>query len=643
MSDSLETAAATAPVPAASPGQTGAGQTGAGQTGTGQSGTGQSGAGQSGTVVRSTVIRRLSRNPLGIAAIAILTAIALLAILAPVLAPFDQNYANIAKTLAAPDSVNILGTDSAGRDVWSRLLFGAQLTLLSALLCAGVAIAIGLPAGLIAGYYAGKFEAASNWVVGILMSLPGLIVLLTIRAAFGPSVWMSMIAFGVLISPSYFRLTRTAVQSVRNELYVDAARVSGLSDLSIIARHIFSVVRAPIIIQTAAIAGVAIAIQSGLEFLGLGDPTRATWGVMLSEGFKNVYLNPTLLFWPALAMALTIGGLVLLGNALRDALEDGEKIKHRKKKVALEGTTAAPSGARPSRKPVAAVVAGTEHHLVKVTNLGVGYPQADGSIKKVVDDVSFHVDRGEILGIVGESGSGKSQTAFSILGLLPDNARIVGGSIQFDGNYTVAPGEERVSQERLSKLRGKRVSYIPQEPMSNLDPAFTIGYQLVTPMVRVLGISKAEARKRALKLLTDVGIANPDRTFNAYPHEVSGGMAQRVLIAGAISCEPDLVIADEPTTALDVTVQADVLDLLRELQQRLNIGVILVTHNFGVVADLCDRVAVMQNGRLVEEGSVRDILRNPQEPYTQTLLASMLEGKEPMSTLVSTLQKEPVA
>jgi ABC-type dipeptide/oligopeptide/nickel transport system ATPase component/ABC-type dipeptide/oligopeptide/nickel transport system permease subunit len=597
-------------------------------------------------VVRSTVIRRLFRNPLGLVAMTILLAISLLAVLASVLAPFDQNYANIAKTLAAPDSVNILGTDSAGRDVWSRLLFGAQLTLLSALLCAGVAIAIGLPAGLIAGYYSGKFEAASNWVVSILMSLPGLIVLLTIRAAFGPSVWMSMIAFGILISPSYFRLTRTAVQSVRNELYVDAARVSGLSDLSIIARHIFSVVRAPIIIQTAAIAGVAIAIQSGLEFLGLGDPTKATWGVMLSEGFKNVYLAPTLLFWPALAMALTIGGLVLLGNAIRDALEDGEKIKHGKKKApSAEGTTtpAAPAAARPSRKSVAAVDLGTEHHLVKVTNLGVGYPQADGSIKKVVDDVSFHVDRGEILGIVGESGSGKSQTAFSILGLLPDNARIVAGSIQFDGNYTVAPGEERVSQERLSKLRGKRISYIPQEPMSNLDPAFTIGYQLVTPMVRILGISKAEARQRALKLLTDVGIVSPDRTFNAYPHEVSGGMAQRVLIAGAISCEPDLVIADEPTTALDVTVQADVLDLLRELQQRLNIGVILVTHNFGVVADLCDRVAVMQNGRLVEEGPVRDILRSPREPYTQTLLASMLEGKEPMSMLVSTLQKEPVA
>ncbi|MBT2594223.1 dipeptide/oligopeptide/nickel ABC transporter permease/ATP-binding protein [Arthrobacter sp. ISL-72] len=620
MSDSVETAAVAAPVP------------------------GAPFTGQTGTVVRSTVGQRLFKNPLGLVAMAILLAISLLAILAPVLAPFQENYSNIAKTLAAPDSVNILGTDSAGRDVWSRLLFGAQLTLLSALLCAGVAIAIGLPAGLIAGYYAGKFEAVSNWAVSILMSLPGLIVLLTIRAAFGPSVWMSMIAFGILISPSYFRLTRTAVQSVRNELYVDAARVSGLSDLSIIARHIFSVVRAPIIIQTAAIAGVAIAIQSGLEFLGLGDPTKATWGVMLSEGFKNVYLNPTLLFWPAFAMALTIGGLVLLGNAIRDALEDGEKIKHRKK--AALSTTAAPAAARTvpaaGGKSVAAVDAGTEHHLLKVANLGVGYPQADGSVKKVVDDVSFHVDRGEILGIVGESGSGKSQTAFSILGLLPDNARIVAGSVQFDGNYTVAPGEERVDQARLSKLRGKRISYIPQEPMSNLDPAFTIGHQLVTPMVRVLGISKEEARKRALKLLADVGIVNPELTFGAYPHEVSGGMAQRVLIAGAISCEPDLVIADEPTTALDVTVQADVLDLLRELQQRLNIGVVLVTHNFGVVADLCDRVAVMQNGRLVEEGSVRDILRNPTEQYTRTLLASMLEGKTPMSMLVSS-QKEPVA
>jgi len=594
-------------------------------------------SGQIGTVVRTHVVKRVLKNPMGLIAIVILVLVIAMAAFADLLAPFDPNFANIGKSLANPDGVNILGTDSVGRDIWSRLVFGARTTLLSALLCAAVAIVIGLPSGLIAGYYGGKFDAAANWIVNITMSLPGIIVLLTVRAAFGPSVWISMVAFGILISPGYFRLTRTSVQSVRNELYVDAARVAGLSDASIISRHIFSVVRAPIIIQTAMVCGVAIAIQSGLEFLGLGDPTIATWGVMLSEGFKNVYLNPLILLWPALLIGLSIGALVLLGNAVRDALEDAAKIK-RRKKTAAESALAAPQ-TRAERKVPVAVETGTEHHLIKVSHLGIGYPQADGSIKKVVDDVSFHVDRGEILGIVGESGSGKSQTAFSILGLMPDTARIVAGSIQFDGKYTVAPGDERVLQKRVSALRGKRVSYIPQEPMSNLDPAFTIGYQLVTPMQRVLGITKKEARKRALKLLADVGITNPERTFRAYPHEVSGGMAQRVLIAGAISCEPDLIIADEPTTALDVTVQADVLDLIRDLQRRLGVGVILVTHNFGVVADLCDRVVVMQDGRLIEEGPVRDILRNPQESYTQTLLGSMLEGKEPMTMLVSSTAK----
>ena len=575
------------------------------------------------TIARTHVFTRIIRNPMGITAVAVLGIVFLVAVFAQLIAPFDANHADIAKTLAGPDAVNWLGTDSAGRDTFSRLVLGAQTTLLSALLCAAVAIVIGLPTGLIAGYYSGAFDSIANWVVNVLMAIPGIILLLTIRAAFGPSVWISMIAFGILISPGYFRLTRTAVQSVRNELYVDAARVSGLSDWRIITRHIFSVVRAPIIIQTAIVCGVAIGIQSGLEFLGLGDPAVATWGVMLAEGFKNVYLNPQLLVWPAVAIGATIGALVLLGNAVRDALEDREK-------VVVTKTRRSPASAHPAAADPAA-----EGALVAVSHLAVGYPQAGGSIKQVVADVSFSVGRGEVLGIVGESGSGKSQTAFSILGLLPPEARITAGTISFDGEYTVAPGEEVVDQKRLSALRGVRISYIPQEPMSNLDPAYTIGSQLVAPMMRVLGIGRAEARRRALKLLADVGIASPERTFAAYPHEVSGGMAQRVLIAGAISCEPDLIIADEPTTALDVTVQADVLDLIRDLQERLGVSVILVTHNFGVVADLCDRVVVMQNGRLVESGEVRDVLRNPQDPYTIRLLSSMLEGKEPMTMLTA--------
>ena len=581
-------------------------------------------AGQVGTVTRSNAMGRLLKNPMGLTAVVILAVTILVAILATVLTPFDPNLADINAVLEPPGGEHLLGTDSAGRDILSRLIVGSRVTLLSAALAAGVAILIGLPGGLIAGYYGGWFDGASGWVINILMSLPSMIVLLAVRAATGPSVWISMIVFGILLSPTYFRLVRTAVQSVRNELFVDAARVSGLSDARIIGRHIFTVVRAPIIIQTAMVSGIAIAIQSSLEFLGLGDPLVPTWGVMVNDGFRNIYRAPLTLVWPTVAIAIVIAAFVLFANALRDALEDLETIKEKK--------------GRRSAVPVAPPVVHADEageHLLSVRNLAIAYPQPGGGRKTVVDGVTFHVDRNEVLGIVGESGSGKTQSAFGILGLLPDNAIIASGTIVFDGQVTIAPGTEAVDQSVMSKLRGKRISYIPQEPMSNLDPAFTIGSQLTRPMVKVLGISKAKATERALDLFASVGIPNPKRTFAAYPHEISGGMAQRVLIAGAISCEPDLIIADEPTTALDVTVQAEVLDVLRDLQRRLGLGIIIVTHNFGVVADICDRVVVMQNGRLVEEGPVRTILREPWHPYTKVLLASMLEGKEPMTRLLT--------
>jgi ABC-type dipeptide/oligopeptide/nickel transport system ATPase component len=377
-------------------------------------------------------------------------------------------------------------------------------------------------------------------------------------------------------------------------------------------RHIFTVVRAPIIIQSAMISGIAISIQSGLEFLGLGDTTMISWGVMINDGFRNIFITPLLVLWPGLVISLTIAAFALFGNAVRDALEDSQKIKGKKTRKASKGQDAQAASQASSSVD--------RNHLLVVDGLSVGYPQADGSLKKVVSDVSFFVDKGEVLGIVGESGSGKSQTAFSILGLLPSNAKIASGHIVFDGTDLVSPQLGKISTKEMARFRGKRIAYIPQEPMSNLDPAFTIGYQLVRPMTIILGITKAEAKQRVLKLLDMVGINNPERVFNSYPHEVSGGMAQRVLIAGAISCEPDLLIADEPTTALDVTVQAEVLDLLRDLQKRLGMGMVLVTHNFGVVADLADRVVVMQYGRVVESGAVRDILRSPKEQYTQILL-----------------------
>lgn len=582
--------------------------------------------GQTGTVKRASVIGRLLRNPMGLAAVAVLLLIVVCALFAGWLAPFDPTRATNT-VLSSPNGTHLLGTDSTGRDILSRLLYGSRGTLLSAVIAAVVAIGIGLPAGLVAGYYGRWFDNLSSWATNILMALPTMIVLLAVRAAVGPNVYVTMVVFGVMVSPGFFRLVRTATQSVRGELYVDAARVAGLSDVRIIGRHILGVVRAPVIIQAAMVCGIAISFQSALEFLGLGDPTAATWGVMVNDGFRTIFRAPLTLLWPSAAISLTIGGFVLFANALRDALEDQVKTKEKRKAAQPKTVSTAPV-------PDVAAVPATEH-LLEVRDLRIQYPQPGGGRTTVVDGVSWFVDRDEVLGIVGESGSGKSQSVFAVLGLLPDNAIVANGQIIFDGVSTVDASTSRIDQSALAALRGRRISYIPQEPMSNLDPSFTIGSQLVRPMTRLLGISKAEGEKRALDLLASVGIKDPRRTYSSYPHQVSGGMAQRVLIAGAISCEPDVIIADEPTSALDVTVQADVLDVIRDLQTELHQGIILVTHNFGVVADICDRVAVMQNGRIVEQGDVRTILRNPSHEYTQMLLESMLVGKKPLTRLMS--------
>jgi ABC-type dipeptide/oligopeptide/nickel transport system ATPase component len=254
-----------------------------------------------------------------------------------------------------------------------------------------------------------------------------------------------------------------------------------------------------------------------------------------------------------------------------------------------------------------------------VRDLHVGYGYRSGEVE-VVHGISFDIRAGEVLGLVGESGSGKSQTALAILGLLPFGGEITSGSIRLDDRELTALGERR-----YTALRGTDIAYVPQEPMSNLDPTFTVGSQLTVPLRRKLGLSAREARTSALELLERVGISDPQKVFASYPFQLSGGMAQRVLIAGAVSCGPRLLIADEPTTALDVTVQAEVLEILRTLQRESGMAVLMVTHNFGVVADICDRVAVMSQGELVEEGDVRTVLRDPRHPYTISLLEAMLD------------------
>jgi ABC-type dipeptide/oligopeptide/nickel transport system ATPase component len=315
----------------------------------------------------------------------------------------------------------------------------------------------------------------------------------------------------------------------------------------------------------------------------------------------------------------------LFANALRDELEQSARPRRRRRAALAVAAAAAATTTEPVRPDNDTIIHEDQNPsalapLLDIEDLAVGYPQPDGSVTRVVDNVSLSIRRGEVHGLIGESGSGKTQTAWSVLGLLPSGGEILEGSIRLGGEDL-----SRVSTAKMRDIRGGRIAYIPQEPMSNLDPSFTIGSQLTEPMRVKLGVSKADAKARALKLLGQVGIPHPERTFASYPHELSGGMAQRVLIAGAVSCEPDLVIADEPTTALDVTIQAEILDLLRELQRELGVTILVVTHNFGVVADLCDRVSVMQKGRIVETGSTRSLFASPQHPYTRSLFDAILD------------------
>jgi len=551
---------------------------------------------------RAGAWRRLLTNPVAVGSMIVLALLVIVAVLSPWITPYPPNATSLDAVNAPPSPEHWLGGDRSGRDILSRLIAGAYVTVESAIIATSVAMILGVTAGLIAGYYGKTIDSISSWLANILIAVPGIIILIALYAAVGSSTRIAMVALGILMAPNFFRLTRGLVIGVRKELYVDAARVSGLGDVRIVGRHVLSAVRAPVIVQAAFAAGVAISLQAGLAFLGLSDSKEPSWGGMLQEGFANLYVAPLQIVWPGLALGVTVSAFVLLGNSLRDTLE-GARPRPKKR------------GERSLLARAVEQVSDESTRLLHLEKLSIAYPIRGGRTT-VVHDVSLEVNRGEIVGLVGESGSGKSQTAFSILGLLPAEAIVAEGSMTF---FTRRAGLSP------NQLLGRSIAYIPQEPMSNLDPSFTVGAQLVYGIRAGTGKSRREAKKLALALLGRVGIPKPTVTFGSYPHEISGGMAQRVLIAGAVASEPELLIADEPTTALDVTVQAEILELLRGLQKERGMGVLLVTHNFGVVADLCDRVVVMRHGRVVETGETLDVFEKPQAAYTKELLDAILD------------------
>ncbi|KAK1185158.1 dipeptide/oligopeptide/nickel ABC transporter permease/ATP-binding protein [Streptomyces sp. NBS 14/10] len=568
---------------------------------------------------RRSPLRRLLTDPQAVISAGLLLAVVLLGQLSPLFTDHGPNHASL-DAVNAPAGTDgyPLGGDKSGRDIFARLLVSINTSVVAALIGTSIALAIGVTFGLVGGYYGRRVRGVTEWAFSLVMTFPGLLLLIVLLPVTGGDYRATMLIFGVLLSPGIYRLVRNLVLGVKNELYVDAARVSGLSDQRILWRHVFSVVRGPVVIATAFLAGSSISVQSGLAFLGVGSSTGPSFGAMISEGFSNLYQEPLQFLWPSLALGIITASLVLLGNSLRDALDGGRPVPSRiapperrpTARAAHTGPGSTPTGASTVTAP----------GLLTVEDLAIAYPTPTGELKEVVSGVTLTLEAGQTLGLVGESGSGKTQTAFAVLGVLPAEAVVTRGSIRLDGRELLG-----LDERALRAVRGTSIAYVPQEPMSNLDPNFTVGAQLVEGLRASSPITRREARTHVLALLDRVGIPDPRATFSSYPHQISGGMAQRVLIAGAIASRPLLLIADEPTTALDVTVQAEILDLLRDLQREMNMAVLLVTHNFGVVADACDRVAVMRTGRIVETGDALDIFSAPRQDYTRMLLDSILD------------------
>lgn len=556
---------------------------------------------------RAGLVRLVLRQPLAVAAILFLLLVLLAMIFAGQFAPYSPLAQNLGAILQGPSSHHLLGTDSLGRDILSRLIWGARPTLIFVFITVAVATVVGVIGGLIAGYCGGAVDSIIGRCSDVLLAMPVLIVILAVLAVFPNAELVAMIVLGVLYAPRILLVVRSVTLSVRQDLYVDAAKVDGLNTAQILRRHILSRTLGPIIVQISLAAGQTLLVVVGLSFLGLVTQVpNPSWGGMVAEASTVVTQSTWMLIPTGITITLTVLAFGILGDAVRDATA-----------ALSSGHLPVVSRAAP-RVPVAegelALAADAGDALLSMRGLSIAFSSGSQGWETVVRDVSFDVLRGQVTGLIGESGSGKTVTALAAIGLLGKTGRIVAGSCWFDGlELATAPAS------KVRALRGRRIAFISQEPMASLDPVFTVGSQLGELVRRHQHTNRAETRSRVIELLRLVNLRDPELVASRYPHQLSGGMAQRVAIALALAGQPDLLIADEPTTALDVTVQAEILGLLRRLRSEMGLSILLVTHDWGVVADICDRAVVMYAGEVVETGSVEQLFTAPRHPYTWAL------------------------
>ncbi|MBT2551296.1 dipeptide/oligopeptide/nickel ABC transporter permease/ATP-binding protein [Arthrobacter sp. ISL-65] len=551
---------------------------------------------------------RLLTSPGGLAGTVWLAALVLASLTAPLWLPYKTEDQDFTAVLSGPSVVHWLGTDELGRDLLSRIFSSAAETLGTSLITAVVGVGLGT---ILAMAAAASFRAEGiiSRITEIMMSLPGTVIMLAVIGAVGINIPLIMAILGVLISSGIYRVMLGQAKSLQSQLYVDAAKVDGVGPLGIGLRHVLPGLANTIVVQSALIFAVGMLIQAGLAFIGFGPPLpKPSWGGMIQSASQHVYDAPWLMVPTGAVLALTVLSANAIGNALGKAPNatashlPSAAIRRKRAADAAASAAAAPAG---DNLPAAG--------QLSVRGLSVG---VDGGTP-LVTDVTFDVAPGTVLGLVGESGCGKTMTALSLLGLLPSGVSVSAGQILWNGKNLAS-----ATEKDLEGIRGRDIALISQEPMRALDPMFTVGYQLTAAVRRLGRAGKAEARAEALSLLEKVGIVDARRILRSYPHQISGGMAQRVAIALALSGKPRLLVADEPTTALDVTVQAEILSLLRSLVKDTGMSVVMVTHDLGVVADICDNVAVMYAGQVVESGRTASILDNPRHPYTLALLAA---------------------